>query len=202
MTEGDDVYEDLTLTVTCWLSEPARIPAIAAWLKGRGKVTFANRAGGFYYARVSEQITFERILRGNPHRSFTITFLCSPFWYLAGVEDIVITEQGYVLSSPASVFSEPIITVEGIGEINLMVNDATVYLDDINGKITIDCEAGICYTVDGSGSRAFAGEHVSLEEGVWPRLLPAGSANLITWATVGAGSAVNSVTIRPNWRFL
>ena len=202
LTEGKDVYEDLTLCASCWLSDPSQIPSIAAWLKGRDKVTFANRAGGFYYARVSEQIAFERILRGNPHVRFDITFLCSPFWYQSGVEDIVITEQGYVLNSPGSVFSEPVITVEGTGEINLMVNDATVYLDGVDGSITLDCEAGIAYTIDGNGNKVFAGQHVSLEEGEWPRLLPVGTENLITWATVGSGSAVRSVTIQPNWRFL
>ena len=47
--EGDDVYDDMLLSVTCVLDDPARIPVIAAWLKGSGTVTFANRQGGFYY---------------------------------------------------------------------------------------------------------------------------------------------------------
>ncbi len=79
--EGDDVYDDLTLTATCFIRDPALIPSIAAWLKGGGTVTFANRPGGFYHARVSNQIPFEKILRGNPHRSFAVNFRCSPpFW--------------------------------------------------------------------------------------------------------------------------
>ena len=80
--EGDDVYDDLTLTATCVVRDPARIPEIAAWLKGAGAVTFANRPGGFYYARIANQIPFEKILRGNPHCSFAVNFRCSPpFWY-------------------------------------------------------------------------------------------------------------------------
>ena len=46
--EGDDVYEDLTLTATCFIRDPALIPSIGLWLKGGGKVTFANRPGGYY----------------------------------------------------------------------------------------------------------------------------------------------------------
>ena len=45
--EGDDVYDDLTLTATCFIRDPALIPSIARWLKGGGMVTFANRPGGF-----------------------------------------------------------------------------------------------------------------------------------------------------------
>lgn len=45
--EGDDVYDDLLLTASCFIADPARIPAIAAWLRGSGQVTFANRQGGF-----------------------------------------------------------------------------------------------------------------------------------------------------------
>ena len=41
--EGEDVYEDLMLTAECYLRDSARIPEIAAWLKGGGDVTFGNR---------------------------------------------------------------------------------------------------------------------------------------------------------------
>ena len=75
--EGDDVYDDMVLTVTCLIADPSRIPEIVAWLRGSGTVTFANRQGGFYHARVVNQIPFEKILRGNTHRSFAINFRCN-----------------------------------------------------------------------------------------------------------------------------
>ena len=74
--EGEDVYDDMVLTASCLIADPNRIPEIAAWLRGSGKVSFANRQGGFYHARVVNQIPFEKILRGNPHRSFAINFRC------------------------------------------------------------------------------------------------------------------------------
>lgn len=40
--EGEDIYDDMILSVTCFISAPAQIPAIAAWLKGSGTVTFGN----------------------------------------------------------------------------------------------------------------------------------------------------------------
>ena len=56
--EGDDVYDDMVLTANCLIDDPSRIPEIAAWLRGSGTVTFANRQGGFYHARVVNQIPF------------------------------------------------------------------------------------------------------------------------------------------------
>lgn len=58
--EGDDIYDDMVLTATCLIADPSRIQEIAAWLRGSGIVTFANRQGGFYHARIVNQISFER----------------------------------------------------------------------------------------------------------------------------------------------
>lgn len=105
--EGEDVYEDLVLTAQCVLPDPTKIPAIAAWLRGSGTVTFANRQGGFYYARVVNQIPFEKILRGNPHRSFAVNFRCKPFWYADAGTPVTLTQSGTFVSNPGSVYAEP-----------------------------------------------------------------------------------------------
>lgn len=118
--EGNEVYDDLLLTATCFISDPSRIPDIAAWLRGSGTVTFANRQGGFYHARIVNQISFEKILRGNPHRSFAVNFRCKPFWYMADVQPITLTTSGAFITNPGSVSSEPVITVYGNGEVTLM----------------------------------------------------------------------------------
>ena len=104
--EGDDVYDDMILTATCLIADPAQIPAIAAWLKGKGTVTFANRPGGFYHARVSNQIPFEKILRGNPHRAFAVNFRAC-----AGAGDVLSSAAG------SSVFrhNQPSFRAYGIG---------------------------------------------------------------------------------------
>ena len=65
--EGDAVYDDLVLTAQCIVENTERYAEIAAYLKGSGKVTFANRPEGYYEARITNQIPFEKILRGNPH---------------------------------------------------------------------------------------------------------------------------------------
>ena len=137
--EGDDVYDDMILTAICFIADPAQIPAIAAWLKGKGTVTFANRTGGHYNARIANQIPFEKVLRGNPHCSFAVNFRCYPFWYQENVSDVTITTSGDTITNPGSVYSEPLITVYGSGNITLMVGTTIVELTNVSSSIVLDC---------------------------------------------------------------
>ena len=201
VTEGGLVYEDVTKTVNCFVADSSRVPDIATWLRGSGKVTFANRPGGFFHAHVSDLVTFEQLMRGRTALGFSVSFLCGPFWYEFPHEE-TITEPGYYLTNEAAkIPAEPLITVYGTGEINLMVNNATVLLDGVEGNLTIDSEAGMVYTTDSLGRKSFAGDQVTLEDGLWPALFPNGDLNYINW-TVGNNSSVERVVVEPNWRWL
>ena len=184
--EGDDVYDDIVLTATCQIADPSRIPEIAAWLRGSGTVTFANRQGSFYHARVVNQIPFEKILRGNPHRSFAINFRCKPFWYLSDVEPITLTTSGTFITNPGSVASEPVITVYGSGEITLMVGMTITELE-ITDKITLDTPLMEAYSGSTSMNSCMSGD--------FPSLLP--GKNAVSWS-----GNVSRVEIQPNWRSL
>ena len=185
--EGRDVYDDMILTAECFIADPAQIPAIAAWLKGSGTVVFPNRAGGHYKARIANQIPFEKILRGNPHRSFAVNFRCYPFWYQDGVGDITITTSGATVNNPGSVYSEPVLTITGSGDINLMVGVTAIELTDIDGSVVIDSVLQEAYK-----GTTLQNEHMS---GDFPILLP--GMNAISWT-----GNVTSIVVQPNWRYL
>ena len=185
--EGDDVYDDQVLTVNCFIADASRIPEIAAWLKGSGTVTFANRQGGFYVARVANQISFEKILRGNPHRSFSVNFRCGPFWYASNVEPITLTASGSFVANPGSVYSEPVITVYGSGDITLMVGTSIVELTDITDSITLDTPLMEAYTGTTSKNGCMSGDYPVFKPG----------ANAISWS-----GDVTRVVVQPNWRYL
>lgn len=191
--EGEDVYDDIVLTATCFISDPSRISEIAGWLKGGGTITFANRAGGYYQARIINQIPFDKILRGNPHRSFAVNFRCKPFWYKHDVTDINVqpsagSTSGYVtVTNPGTVPSEPIITLSGTGEITLVVGMTIVELSDITGSITIDSVLQEAYSGVTSMNNCMSGD--------FP-VLPPGQT-IISWT-----GAVTYLKITPNWRSL
>jgi len=185
--EGEDVYDDMILTATCFISDPAQIPAIAAWLKGSGTVTFANRTGGYYKARIANQIPFEKVLRGNPHCTFAVNFRCYPFWYQENVADISVTASGTTVNNPGSVYSEPLITVTGSGDITLMVGTTIVELTGISGSIVLDCALKEAYK-----GTTLMNDHMT---GEFPVLKP--GMNAISWT-----GTVTKIVISPRWRFL
>ena len=185
--EGEDVYDDMILTAICFVADPAQIPAIAAWLKGKGTVTFANRTGGHYKARVANQIPFEKVLRGNPHCSFAVNFRCFPFWYKDNVSDITITSSGSTLMNPGSVYAEPIITVYGSGDITLMVGTTIVELTDVSGSIVLDSVLKEAYKGSTLMNSHMTGDFPVLRSGM----------NAVSWS-----GAVTKVVVRPKWRYL
>ena len=185
--EGDDVYDDLILTATCYIDSPERVPAVCAWLKGGGTITFANRPGGHYKARVVNQIPFDKILRGNPHRSFVVNFRCSPFWYADDVPPITLTASGTFIDNPGSISAEPVITVYGSGEITLMIGMTICDLTDVSGSITLNSALMEAYSGVTSQNDRMSGD--------FPMLLP--GRNAVSWV-----GNVTRVVIEPNWRYL
>ena len=175
------------LTAQCIISNPNNIHTIASYLKGSGKVTFANRPGGFYYARIVNQIPFEKILRGNPHRSFAVNFRCQPFWYPENVPVETLTASTSLLNNPGSVYSEPTITVYGSGEITLMVGTQIVELTDIEDSITLNTSLMEAYKGNLSMNSCMSGE--------FPVLKPGANA-------ISRSGNVTKVEVQPNWRYL
>lgn len=178
--EGEDVYEDVVLTAQCFLSDPTKIPAIAAWLKGSGKVAFANRQGGFYHARVANQISFEKILRGNPHRSFAVNFRCKPFWYQANVALVTLTASTSTIDNPGSVYSEPVITVYGSGDITLMVGTTIVELEGVSGSITLDSELQEAYRAITTVKAGMTFDHIATAHNGWNAIVINGQVGWVS----------------------
>ena len=162
--EGDDVYDDLLLTATCFITDT-----------------------GHYKARIANQIPFEKILRGNPHCSFSVNFRCYPFWYQDDVEDVTATAPATVLNNPGSVYAEPVLTVYGDGDITLMIGQQIVELEGISGSIVIDSVLKEAYKDSDLQNDRMSGE--------FPVLLPGGNA--ISWT-----GDVSRIVVTPNWRYL
>lgn len=186
VAEDEDVYEDLLLTATCVVQNMERLDEVAAYLKGSGRVSFANREGGFYYARIVNQIPFETILRGNPHRRFAVNFRCKPFFYLDDSPTYTLTKMTF-LTNPGAVRAEPVITVYGSGDITLIVGMTIVELTGVNGSITLDTPRMEAYCGNVSANMKVSGDYPMLGTG----------ATAISWS-----GNVSRVTVQPNWRTL
>ena len=156
--QGEDVYDDMILPAECIVSDLSRINEIAAYLKGGGQV-----------------------------RRFTVNFRCKPFWYIAGVQDITLSTSGTMVTNPGSVFSEPVITVHGSGDITLMVGMSIVELEGVDGNISLDSSLQEAY----SGA-ILMNDKMSDD---FPVLKP--GANAVSWS-----GNVTDVVIAPRWRYI
>ena len=99
----------------------------------------------------------------------------------------MITTSGTFINNPCSVYSEPVITVYGSGEISLMVGMTIVELDGIKGSITLDPPLMEAYQGVTSMNSCMSGD--------FPTLLP--GSNAISWT-----GNVTKAVIQPNWRYL
>ena len=185
--EADDVYDDFILPVECTVSDMNRVLEIDTWLKGAGTLKLAARPGGFYYARISNQIEFVKVLRNHENRTFTVNFRCKPFWYMENPSPLTLTTSSAFITNPGNVFSEPIITVVGSGDITLMVGMSICELSGISDTITLDTPLMEAY----SGTTALN----SRMSGDFPTLLP--GTNAVSWF-----GNVTMLQIAPNWRYL
>ncbi len=185
--EGDCVYDEFIATCECVAPNPASIPAFSAWLHGPGVVMFGNQPAGYYHARVSNQIDFDTVVRGRPNRKFTVNFRCQPFLYLLNISDIVLTAPGQVVNL-GTVFAEPVITVEGIGDIDLTVGEVTLGIAGLASAITIDVPQRLAYREGINLTGSLTGDE-------WPTL-PVGMTG-VSWV-----GNVTRLKITPNWRAL
>lgn len=138
------------------------------------------------------QIPFEKILRGNPHRRFAVNFRCKPFFYHADVDHanrVTITSSTQTFTNPGTVFSLPKIVVTGTGEVTLLLNAKMIDLDftGTTGSIVMDSELQECYSGTESVDSAMSGEYFRIPPG----------ENAFAWT-----GNVTSVVIDPNWRSL
>ena len=186
MLEDEDVYDDMLLTCTCWIENTNRLDEIAAWLRGSGAVTFANRQGGFYYARIVNQIPFEKILRGKPNRTFAVVFRCQPFFQLEA-NDITITKSGAFVANPGRIASEPVIRVTLSGDAEITIGGYLFELTGVTGTVTIDTPKLECYQNYESKNGNMSGDY--------PKIPAAGA--YVNWTGL-----VSKIVITPNFRTL
>lgn len=116
---------------------------------------------------------------------FTVTFLLDPFQYV--MTPPINSFIGGSLLNIGTKEAEPRITIYGSGDINLIVNDKTLQLKDVNGFIVIDSELKLIYKEAENLSEKTIGEFPLFKTG----------NNEIKWT-----GTVSKVSIEPRWRYI
>lgn len=188
---GPPVFEAYTRSCQCMIGPGADIPALSAWLSGRGDLVMGNEPNYVYQAALIDAIPFDKILREREHRGFSLGFLCQPLKRLAETEqDITLTASGGFVQNPGHVRSRPLMQVTGSGTIRIMLGQESItMISGLGGTILIDSEVGIATNTTKTVNMS------PMVSGDWPAI-PVGKVP-ISWT-----GAVSKIVITPRWRWL
>ena len=195
LLDGDSVYEDIVLSVKCFLTDEVYLNRVSAWLRGRGALILGNMSDRYYDARCVNQIELAQVLAGNPHRRFLAVFRCKPYRFHYPVVEPYALTNGGIVTNPGNIDAEPVITVAGSGDIVLQLGAKVIEITGLSGSITIDAQYGVAYQT-GSDPLIPLNGKVSRDEENWPFTIPPGPIT-VSWT-----GTVSGVTLKPNWRDL
>mgnify|MGYP000980667847 CR=1 FL=1 len=183
----DGSYKSYERTVSFYLPKLIDISTIIEkFHDGKNEIVFGYQPDSLFYA---EYISAS-YHRNGPHAyTLDVKLMMQPFRYPKNVAPVVLTNAG-TIENIGTVYSEPIIEIEGNGDVSLTIGRKTMHLT-ISNKATIDCRQGKQNIFNASG----AVQNTLRKRGGFFEI-PVGS-NGVTFT-----GDVRKVTIRPNWRYL
>lgn len=182
----DGSYESYERTISFYVPKLVDISTIVDKFQPKENVIeFSYQLGSYFYADFSGA-TYNR--NGMHAWKIDVKLIMQPFRYQKNVDPIVLTTSG-TINNPGTVYSEPIIEVEGDGDVSLTIGRKTMYLA-IKTKATIDCRQGKqnIYNATGAVQNTLRKRGGFLE-------IPTGKVG------VSFTGNVRKITIRPNWRY-
>lgn len=182
----DGSYESYERTISFYVPKLVDISTIVDKFQPKENVIeFSYQLGSYFYADFSGA-TYNR--NGMHAWKIDVKLIMQPFRYQKTVDPVVLTASG-TINNLGTIDSEPIIEVEGDGDISLTIGRKTMYLT-IKTKATIDCRQGKqnIYNATGAVQNTLRKRGGFLE-------IPTGKVGVSFTGTV------RKITIRPNWRY-
>ena len=182
----DGSYESYERTISFYVPKLVDISTIVDKFQPKENVIeFSYQLGSYFYADFSGA-TYNR--NGMHAWKIDVKLIMQPFRYQKSVDPVVLTASG-TINNLGTIYSEPIIEIEGDGDISLTIGRKTMYLA-IKTKATIDCRQGKqnIYNATGAVQNTLRKRGGFLE-------IPTGKVGISFTGTV------RKITIRPNWRY-
>lgn len=144
LTLGHDFFEDITLTISCFVFDYGKnidINAVYAWLRGKQKLQTSIYNDWHYYIKQIPAVLPS--YSGKGLYKLDISFVCSPYRYNVNNDIVIIERPETMIEIGGSYYARPIYKIYGNGEITLIVNDdimhaLTIY--DVSDYVIVDCE--------------------------------------------------------------
>lgn len=183
----EGVYESYDRTMECALIKRARLDEITAWLVGSGEMTFSTEPDKVYRVTIANKISIAQMMR--VFQKFQVILDTQPFKYSVNAAgDALELTAPTTIRNSGTVYSEPLITVYGSGDITLTINGADFPLYGVQESITIDSETMEVFKGNTNQNGKYGGaEFPRFEVG----------KNEIRWT-----GNVSKIKIQPRWRWL
>lgn len=149
------------------------------------QLEFSNQPNSLFYA---DLLDTEITQKGMYGWELAIKLDMQPFRYPKNVEPVAFTSGG-TIDNVGTVYSEPIIEIEGNGDVSLTIGQKTMYLT-VNTKATIDCRQRKQNIYNATG----AVQNTLRKRGGFFEI-PVGNSGVTFTGNV------TKVTIKPNWRY-
>ena len=183
----EGVYESYDRTMECALIKRARLDEITAWLVGSGEMTFSTEPDKVYRVTIANKISIAQMMR--VFQKFQVILDTQPFKYSVNAAgDALELTAPTTIRNSGTVYSEPIITVFGSGDVTLTINGADFPLYGVEESITIDSEMMEVFKGDTNQNGKYGGAK-------FPRFEV--GKNEISWT-----GNVSKIKIQPRWRWL
>lgn len=179
-------FEDYERTIRIFFERFTDLATLVEKIKAVGnKLEFSYQPDSVFYA---DLIDTEITPKGMYGWELAIKLDMQPFRYPKSVAPVVLTSAG-TIDNIGTVYSEPIIEIEGSGDVSLTIGRKTMHLT-VNNKATIDCRQGKQNIFNANG----AVQNTLRKRGGFFEI-PVGISG-VTYT-----GDVRKVTIRPNWRY-
>lgn len=183
----DGSYESYERTFKFYISKQVDIATVVQKFQPDNNVLeFSYQLGSIFYANF---LSASYKPSGHHGWELAIKLDMQPFRYQKNSESVVLTSSG-TITNLGSVYSEPVIEIEGSGDVSLTIGQKTMYLT-IDTKATIDCRQGKQNIYNATG----AVQNTLRKRGGFFEI-PVGNSGVTFTGNV------RKVTIKPNWRYL
>ena len=183
LTIRSDRYDSYPREMRMVCTDKDAIGGINEWLDGHGVLRTDLDKDGFFIADVVSGLEYENYLRDID--AFSVEFLIEPFFYLDSGEIMITGTTAFSLINPGNIYSQPLITVYGSGDITLNINSKFVQLTGVETSITMDSKLALCYRDTLNMGAKMTGEYILMDTGT----------NNIEWT-----GSVTKIEITPRWR--
>lgn len=131
----DGAYDGYERTLTFYVAKLTDIAKIVEHFQDKDNVIeFSYQLGSIYYCDFLES-SYE--MNGHHAWNVKVKLYMKPFRYQKEVLDVILNGNG-TITNPGTIYSEPIILIEGSGEVSLTIGKQTMILNIID-RAKIDC---------------------------------------------------------------